>query len=48
MKKFNKTIEDIETEVEPIKKTQRETALYIETLGKKPGIIYVSITNRIQ
>jgi hypothetical protein len=35
-------------EVEPIKKTQRETTLEIEILGKKSGAIHSSITNRIQ
>ena len=35
-------------EVETIKKTQRETNLEIETLGKKSGNIDVSISNRIQ
>ena len=31
-----------------MKKTQRETTLEIETLGKKPGTIDASISNRIQ
>jgi hypothetical protein len=31
-----------------IKKTQRETTLEIETLGKKSAIIDASISNRIQ
>ena len=35
-------------EVETIKKTQRETTLEIEVLGKKSGTIDVSISNRIQ
>ena len=35
-------------EVETIKKTQRETTLEIENLGKRSGIIDTSITNRIQ
>jgi hypothetical protein len=35
-------------EVETIKKTQRETSLEIEILGKKSGTIDVSISNRIQ
>ena len=35
-------------EVETIKKSQRETTLEIETLGKKSGTIDVSISNRIQ
>jgi hypothetical protein len=43
-----KTIQDLKREVETIKKTQNETTLIIETLGKKSGIIDVSISNRIQ
>ena len=35
-------------EVETIKKTQRETTLEMETLGKKSGTIDASISNRIQ
>ena len=35
-------------EEETIKKTQRETTLEIETLGKKSGTIDASISNRIQ
>ena len=35
-------------EVETIKKTQRETTLEIEILGKKSGVIDASISNRIQ
>ena len=35
-------------EVDTIKKTQSEAMLEIETLGKKSGIIDVSISNRIQ
>ena len=35
-------------EVEIIKKSQRETTLEIETLGKKSGTIDASINNRIQ
>jgi hypothetical protein len=34
---LNKTIQDIKREVETIKKTQSETTLEIETLGKKSG-----------
>ena len=45
---MNKTIQDLKTEVETIKKTQRETVLEIETLGKKSGTIDVNISNRIQ
>jgi hypothetical protein len=35
-------------EVETIKKSQRETTLEIENLGKKSGAIDARITNRIQ
>ena len=45
---LNKTIQDLKMEVETIKKTQRETTLEIEILGKKSGTIDVSISNRIQ
>jgi hypothetical protein len=34
--------------IETIKKSQRETTLEIENLGKRSGIIDASITNRIQ
>jgi hypothetical protein len=45
---MNKTIQDLQVEVVTIKKTQRETTLEIETLGKKSGTIVASISNRIQ
>ena len=45
---LNKTIQDLKMEVETKKKSQRETNLEIENLGKKSGVIDVSITNRIQ
>jgi cell division protein FtsB len=48
VKKLNKTIQDLKMEVETIKKSQRETTLEIENLGKKSGAIDASITNRIQ
>ena len=48
MMELNKTIQDLKMEVETIKKTQRETTLEIETLGKKSGTIDVSISNRIK
>jgi hypothetical protein len=35
-------------EVETIKKSQRETTLEIEILGKKSGTMDASISNRIQ
>jgi hypothetical protein len=43
---LNKTIQDLKREVETIKKTQSETTVEIETLGKKSGTIDAS--NRIQ
>jgi uncharacterized protein YlxW (UPF0749 family) len=43
-----KTIQDLEREVDTIKKTQSEATLEIETLGKKSGTIDGSISNRIQ
>jgi hypothetical protein len=45
---LNKTIQDVKMEVETMKKTQRETALEIETLGKKSGTIDMSISNKIK
>ena len=45
---LNKTIQDLNMEVETIKKTQRERTLEIESLGKKSGTIDVSISNRIK
>jgi hypothetical protein len=35
-------------EIETIKKSKRETTLEIENLGKRSGVIDVSITNGIQ
>ena len=48
VKELNKTTQDLKMEVETIKKSQRETTLEIENLGKKSGAIDASITNRIQ
>jgi hypothetical protein len=48
VKELNKTIQDLKMEVETIKKSQRETILEIENLGKKSGAIDARITNRIQ
>ena len=48
MKELNKTIQDLKMEVETIKKSQRETTLELENLGKRSGVIDASITNRIQ
>ena len=47
-KELNKTIQDLKMEIETIKKSQRETTLEIENLGKRSGVIDASITNRIQ
>jgi hypothetical protein len=47
VKELNKTIQDPKMEVETIKKSQRETILETEILGKKSGAIDASITNRI-
>jgi hypothetical protein len=45
---LNKPIQDLKREVDTMKKTQSETTLEIETIGKKSGTIDVSINNRIQ
>jgi predicted nucleic acid-binding Zn-ribbon protein len=45
---LNKNIQDLKMEVETIRKSQRETILELENLGKKSGAIDVSIINRIQ
>jgi prefoldin subunit 5 len=45
---MNKTIQDLKMEIETIKKSQRETTLELEDLGKRSGVIDASITNRIQ
>jgi hypothetical protein len=44
---LNKTIQNLKIEIETIKKSQRETILEIENLGKRSGVIDASITNRI-
>jgi predicted nucleic acid-binding Zn-ribbon protein len=48
VKEVSKTIHDLKMEIETIKKSQRETALELENLGKRSGVIDTSITNRIQ
>jgi hypothetical protein len=48
VQELNKTIQDLKMEVEIIKKSQSETTLEIDLLGKKSGIIDARITNRIQ
>jgi uncharacterized coiled-coil protein SlyX len=45
---MNKTIQDLKLEIGTVKKSQRETALELENLGKRSGDIDASITNRIQ
>ena len=45
---MNKTIQDLKMEIESIKKSQKETTLELENLGKRSGVIDVSITNRMQ
>jgi hypothetical protein len=42
---LSKTIQNLKMDVETIKKSQRETTLEIENLGKKSGAIDASITN---
>jgi chromosome segregation ATPase len=48
VKEMNKTIQDLKMEIEAIKKSQKETTMEIENLGKRSGVIDASITNRIQ
>ena len=48
VKELNKTIQDLKMEIETIKKSQRETTLELENLGKRSGVIDTSITNRIE
>jgi hypothetical protein len=45
---LNKTIKNLKAGIETIKKSQRETTLEIENLGKRSGVIDVSITKRMQ
>jgi hypothetical protein len=48
VKKRNKSIQDLKTKLETIKKSQRETTLELENLGKRSGVTDASIINRIQ
>jgi len=48
MKELNRTIQDLKMEIKTIRKSQRETTLKVENLGKRPGVVDISITNRIQ
>ena len=45
---LNKTIQDLKREVETIKKSQKETTMDVENLGKKSVTIDVSISNILQ
>jgi hypothetical protein len=48
VKELNKTIQDLKNgSRNNKKKSQRETTLEIENLGKRSGVIDISITNRI-
>ena len=48
VKELNKTIQDLKMEIETMKKSQRETTLEIENLGKRLGVLNASTTNKIQ
>jgi hypothetical protein len=48
VKELNKTIWDLKLDIETKRKSQTETNLEIENLGKKSGTVDASITNRIQ
>jgi prefoldin subunit 5 len=48
VKEMNRTIQGLKMEIETIKKSQKETTLELENLGKRSGDIDASITNRIQ
>jgi tRNA U34 5-carboxymethylaminomethyl modifying enzyme MnmG/GidA len=48
VKELNKTIQNLKVEIKTIRKSQRETTLQIENLGKRTGVIDSSNTKRIQ
>jgi hypothetical protein len=48
VKELNKTIQDLKMDIETIKKSQSETILKIENLGKRSGVTDKNIINRIQ
>jgi hypothetical protein len=48
VKELNKTTYDIKMEIETMNKSQKETTLEVENLGKRSGVIDGSINNRIQ
>jgi hypothetical protein len=45
-KEMNKTIQSLKMELETIKKSQRETTLELENLGKRSGVRDASITKQ--
>jgi hypothetical protein len=45
VKELNKNIQDLKIEIETTKKSQKQTTLMIEILGKRSGVIDASITN---
>ena len=48
VKEMNKTVYELNTEIEAIKKTQNEGILEMENLGKRTRTTDSSITNRTQ
>ena len=48
IKRVMETVQDLENEMEVMKKTQTEGRLDVENLGKQTGTTETSITNRIQ
>jgi hypothetical protein len=47
MKELNKTSQEVNIDIETIKKSQKEITLEIKKLGKRSGVIDASITKRI-
>ena len=45
---MSKTIQYLKMEIETIKKSQRETILELENIGKRSRVTDASINNRIQ
>jgi phage shock protein A len=48
VKELNKAFQDLEVEIETIKKTQMQANLEMENPRMRSGITNISITNRIQ
>jgi chaperonin cofactor prefoldin len=48
VKELNKTIQDLKLDIKTLKKSQRETTVEIENLGKILIVIDASIINRIK